>query len=172
MARAKKKVFTEVTFDNAQAASQQYAVTSNKLQKIEAKMNEEINKIKSKYQDDINELTESLVEPMEMLQVFAQEQKESWGKKKSIELLHCTIGFRTGTPKVTKDKKFTWDGITELVRKLFPNLVRVKVELDKENIIAMRDEASFAQVKEKCYIDVEQDETFFVIPKVEELQTA
>jgi len=172
MARVKKKVFVEVKLDNAQSASELYAVTSNKLQKIEAKMNEEINKIKSKYQDTINDLTESLYEPMEMLQVFANEQKLTWGKKKSFELLHCIIGFRTGTPKVVKDKKFTWDGVTEMVSKLFPNLVRSKIELDKDTIIAMRDEDGFKQLKEKCYLDVVQDETFFVQPKVEELATA
>ena len=137
MARQKKKVFTEVSLDTAQEASETYAVTSNKLAKIEAKMNDEINKIKSKYQDNITDLKEALEEPMELLQVYAQEQKESWGKKKSLELLHCTIGFRTGTPKVVKDKKFTWDAVTELCSKLFPNLVRSKVELDKDAIISL-----------------------------------
>ena len=170
MARQKKKVFMAVTLDTAQAASEQYAVNSNKLSKIEAQMNEQINKVKSKYQDTITDVKESLEEPMELLQVFAQEQKETWGKKKSLELLHCTIGFRTGTPKVTKSKGFTWEGITEIVTKLFPNLVRTKTELDKDALIAMRDEDGFKKIKDDCFIDVVQDETFFVQPKVEELQ--
>lgn len=170
--RAKKKVFVEVNREAAEEASQLYAVTSNHLQSIEAKMNAEINKVKSKYQDKITELNEALEEPMEMLQVYAQEQKESWGKKKSIELLHCTIGFRTGTPKVTKAKGWTWDAITDVAKKLFPNLVRTKSELDKDLIIAMRDEDGFLEIKEKCYLDVVQDETFFVVPKVEELVPA
>lgn len=170
--RQKKKVIQGVTLEAAQEASELYAVTSNKLAKIEAKMNDEINKIKSKYQDDITDLKENMEEPFQVLEVFAKENQEAWGKRKSTELLHCTIGFRTGTPKVVKDKKFTWDGITEIVSKLFPNLVRVKSELDKDAIIALRDEDGFKEIKEKCWIDVTQDETFFVSPKIEELATA
>ena len=172
MARQKKKVFTSVSIETAQEASELYAVTSNKLAKLEAVMNEQINKVKSKYQDDITGLKEDLEEPMEILQAYANENKDSWGKKKSLDLLHCMIGFRTGTPKVVKDKKFTWDAVTELVSKMFPNLTRSKVELDKDTIIAMRDQDGFMEIREKCYIDVVQDETFFVQPKVEELQTA
>lgn len=172
MARQKKKVFMAVTLENAQNASELYAITSNKLSKVEAAMNEQINRIKSKYQDTITELKDSLEEPMELLQVFAQEQKETWGKKKSLELLHCTIGFRTGTPKVTKSKGFTWEGITEIVSKIFPDLVRTKTELDKDAIIALRDEDGFKKIKDNCFIDVVQDETFFVQPKVEELVSA
>ncbi len=170
--RAKKKVISNVSLETAQEASEKYAQNSNKLQKIEAKMNEEINKVKSKYQDDITELQESLDEPMQILEVFAKEQQENWGKRKSTELLHCIIGFRTGTPKVTKDKKYTWELITETFTKLFPNLTRSKVEIDKDAIIAMRDEDGFKEIKEKCFIDVVQDETFFVQTKVEELQPA
>jgi phage host-nuclease inhibitor protein Gam len=169
MARIKKKVFTDVNRENAEGASVLYATCYNQLQKIEAKMNDEINKVKSKFQEDILDLTEKMEEPYQMLQVYAQEQKESWGKKKSADLLHCTIGFRTGTPKVTKDKKFTWDGITEIVSKIFPGLVRNKIELDKDAIISLRDSDEFTAIKEKCYIDVVQDETFFVVPKEEEL---
>lgn len=172
MARQKKKVFTEVSLDAAQEASEQYAVASNKLAKMEAQMNEQINKVKSKFQDAITDLRESLEEPMELLQAYAVANQERWGNKKSLELLHCTIGFRTGMPKVTKSKGFTWDGITEIVTKLFPNLVRTKTELDKDALIALRDEDGFKEIKESCFIDVVQDETFFVQPKVEELLPA
>lgn len=172
MARTKKKQYTEVSLDNAQEASETFALCNNKLKKIEAKMNGEIDKIKSRYQEDITGLKNEMEEPLEMLEAYAIQQKESWGKRKSFDLLHTVIGFRTGTPKVTKDKKFTWDAVTELVSKLFPDLIRTKPELDKESIIAMRDQDGFKQLKEACYIDVVQDETFFVQPKEEELQPA
>ncbi|MDP1810576.1 MAG: host-nuclease inhibitor Gam family protein [Sediminibacterium sp.] len=172
MTRIKKKVISNVTLENAQEASASFATAAVKLDKIQAKMNDEINKVKSKYQDDITDLQESLSEPQYVLQVFADEQKESWGKRKSMELLHCTIGYRTGMPKVTKDKKFTWDGVTEIISKLFPDLVRSKVELDKDAIIALSKEDGFKEIKEQCYIDVVQDESFYVEAKKEELQPA
>lgn len=167
--RTKKKVITNVTKEQAQEASAQYAAFDNKLSKIEARMNERINKIKDEYQEEITELNDAKAEHFELLQVYASEQKESWGKRKSLELLHSVIGFRTGTPKVTKDKKFTWDGIVELVKEKFPSLVRTKSELDKEALIAMRDEEDFASIKKQCYVDVVQEETFYVETKKEEV---
>lgn len=170
--RAKKKIFSNVSLDDAQAASERYALTSNRLAKIEARMNEEINKVKSRYTDEITDLNERLVEPMEILNVYASEQKTTWGKRKSLELLHCIIGFRTGTPKVSKDKKFTWDAVLELMKrnKVFARFIRTKEEINKEAIIAEKNEALLNQLTEECYITIDQDETFFVQPKVEELQ--
>jgi phage host-nuclease inhibitor protein Gam len=170
MGRERKKVINNVTLEQATTASESYSNAHVKQMKLEAKMNEEINKVKSKYTDDLDKLTEEKTEHFETLQVYAQEQKDTWGKKKSTELLHTVIGFRTGTPKVVKDKKFTWDGITEIVSKVFPNLIRTKSELDKEAVIAIsKSEFEFKDIKDKCYIDVVQDETFYVEPKLEEV---
>jgi phage host-nuclease inhibitor protein Gam len=170
MTRIKKKVIANVTLEEAQQASEQFAQSSTRLNKLEAKMNDEINKVKSKYQDEITELQDSLKEPQEVLGVYAKEQQESWGKKKSFELLHCVIGFRTGTPKVVKAKGFSWEAITELAVKLFPDLVRSKSELDKESIIALSKEDGFDQYRKGLFLDVVQEESFYVEAKKEELQ--
>ena len=170
--RVKKKVVAFVSLEQAQDASELFAKQLNKLDKIEAKMNEEINKIRSKYQDEITELKESLEEPQETLRVYAEEQRTNWGKKKSVELLHTVIGFRTGTPKVTKQKGFSWEAVTELAVKLYPQFVRTKSELDKEGIIAMSSEDGFNTIKQQLFIDVVQDETFYVEAKKEELAPA
>lgn len=172
MTRLKKKAISGVTLEQAQEASEQFAVTRNNLSKLETRVNEEINKVKSRYQEQITELQEALEEPAQVLQVFATEQKDSWGKKKSLELLHCTIGFRTGMPKVCKEKKFTWDAVLELVKKsksLNKLFVRTKEELDKEAILATKDEKVLEQLKEQAYVYVDQEECFFVEAKKEEL---
>src|ERR1700726_4680120 len=105
MSRTKKKVLFNVTLEQAQEASQQYTANETQLAKIEAKMNEEINTVKTKYQERITALKEGQEEPTRILNVYADEQKHNWGKKKSTELLHTVIGFRTGMPKLTKNKK-------------------------------------------------------------------
>ena len=171
MTRTKKKTFTNVTMDEAQTAAELFATNKTRLDKIEAKMNEEINKVKSKYKDEVTEINEELEEPTQVLEAFAKEQKSNWGKKKSIELLHCTIGFRTGTPKVDKNKKFTWDAIAELLQKnkLFKGFIRTKTEINKDAILAEKNEALLEQLKDECYVEVVQDETFFVALKKEEL---
>jgi phage host-nuclease inhibitor protein Gam len=172
--RVSKKTFSAVTLEQAEKASGEFAAGQNKLEKIEAKLNEEINKIKDKYQDQITEIKDELEEPASILECFAKEQKSSWGKKKSVELLHCTIGFRTGTPKVVKDKKFTWDAVLELMKKnkLFKHFIRTTEEVNKEAILGENDEKLMEQLKKDCYIEVDQDEKFFVAVKKEELVPA
>lgn len=171
MARIKTKVITGVSLDEAQEASQQYAAAFNRLKKIEVKMNDEINRVKDKYSEAIADIKEEMEEPYEMLKVFTSENKTNWGKKKSIELLHCIIGLRTGTPKVIKDKKFTWPATLELLKKnsLFKAFIRTTEEINKEAILAEKNEAVLAQLKEECYISIDQDESFFVTPKEEEV---
>jgi phage host-nuclease inhibitor protein Gam len=172
MTRIKKKVISGVTLEQAQEASELFAKTTTSLDKVQAKMNEEINRVKSKYQDSITELQDSLTEPQEVLEIFAKESQDSWGKKKSMELLHCIIGYRTGMPKVTKQKGFSWEAVTELAAKAFPQLVRTKSELDKDAVIALSKEDGFAEISKSCFIDVVQDESFYVEAKKEELLPA
>ncbi|RYF85794.1 MAG: hypothetical protein EOO03_12765 [Chitinophagaceae bacterium] len=172
MSKLKKKVIQNVSLEQAQQASEFFATQHNTLSKIQAKLNEEINKVRSKYSEQITDLQESLEEPMEVLEVFAREQKENWGKKKSTELLHTIIGFRIGTPKVCKDKKFTWDAVTELIKKnkaLAKLFIRTKEELNKEAILATKDESVLGQLKEEAFVYIDQEECFYVEAKQEEI---
>jgi phage host-nuclease inhibitor protein Gam len=172
--RVSKKSFKDVTLEQAQSASQQFVETRTSLDKIEARMNEDINKVKAKYIDEVTDLSEQLEEPQEILEVFAKEQKRSWGKKKSLELLHCIIGFRTGTPKVVKEKSFSWDAVLKLMKKnsLFSNFIRTTEEINKENILAEKDEKVISKLKELCYVSVDQDEKFYIEAKREQVETA
>lgn len=169
MFREKKKLIINVNYDEAQEASAKYAEVSARLGVIEAQMNERINRIRDQFQEEVIQLAQEKERQMEVLETFAKEQKGNWGKRKSYELLHSVIGFRTGTPKVTKDRKFSWDDVLDMVKEKFPSLVRVKCELDKEAIIAMREEQQFQDLQKACFVDVIQDETFFVEAKLQTL---
>jgi len=170
--REKKKVIKGVTTEMAQDASAAYAKAHVSLQSIEAKMNEEINKIKEKYQDKITEQEEKKDEQFVILEVYAIEQKDNWGKAKSIDMLHSRIGFRTGTPKLKLDKGFNWTSVTSLLDEHYPFYIRMVKEPNKEQLIADREIEGFDKICKKAHISVVQDETFFVEPKVEELATA
>lgn len=169
--RVSTKVISNVSIEDAQAASNEYASGQTKLEKIEARMNEEINKIKAKYLDEITDIKESIEEPYKILEVFAKEQKSEWGKRKSYDLLHSIIGFRTGTPKVVKDKKFTWDAVLELLKKnkLFKPFIRTTEEINKDAILQEKNEATLKTLKDECFIEVDQDEKFFIQVKKEEV---
>ena len=169
--RAKKIVITNVSHEEAEQAMAVFAKCNTQLKLIESRMEEEKQQVDNKYLGEIALLKDSMDEQMKMLQVYGQQYKDGW-KGKSLPLVHGKIGFRTGNPKLVKDRKFTWDAVTELLRKAFPAFVRVTYEINKEALIAHRDNKEFDAIKDKCYVDVVQDETFYVEANTEELSVA
>lgn len=167
--REKKKVIVNVTSEAAQDASQSYTSAHVKLMKLEAKMNEEINKIKTKYQDEIEKLSSDKDAQFDILETYATEQKENWGKLKSLDMLHAKIGFRTGTPKLKCEKGFNWTSVTTLLEEHYPDYVRTTVEPNKEKLIADRENDGFDKLCKKAHVQVVQEETFYVEAKLEEL---
>lgn len=143
---------------------------NSELKKLESKIELEKQRIDEKYKQDVIDLQSEKEEPMEVLEVWAKKDAPNW-EGKSYDLSHGTLGFRTNPPKLEKKKGFTWDAITQLLSKHFPDLVRTKEEPNKEAIIAMRDDKQFEKISEKCYLTVVQEESFFVKTKEEELAT-
>ncbi len=170
MAREKKKVITNVSRELAEEAMGKFSDASNSLQNIEAKMNTEINAIRDKYQEKVTALNESKDEQMEVLEVYAMEQSPNWGKKKSMEMLHGVIGYRTGMPKIKFDKGFNSKSVVAILEENFPIYVRTVTEMDKEKLLADRDSEGFEKVIKKSHFTVVQDETFYVESKAEQLQ--
>ena len=170
MAKSKKVVYKNVTRELAEQAMSSFAQAANRVSSIEAKMNKELQEIRDKYADDLNKQNDLKDEQVEILETYAYEQKETWGKKKSAELLHGTIGFRTGMPKVKFEKGFNGKSVTAILQENFPDYVRTVVEMDKDKLIANREEDGFDAMCKKAHIEVVQDETFYVESKQEVLQ--
>lgn len=170
MSRTKKKVISNVTRETAEESMGLFADAANSLYKIEAEMNVKINAVRDQYQEQINKFNEQKDEQMEVLEVFAEENFESWGKKKSFELLHGIVGYRTGTPKVKFEKGFNSKSVTVILKEHYPRYVRTVDEMDKEKIIADREMEGFDKLCKKGHITVVQDETFYVESKSEDLQ--
>ena len=133
-------------------------------------MNQELQSIREAYADGLNGLNEAKDEQVEVLEAYAYEQQDSWGKRKSQELLHGVIGFRTGTPKVKFDKGFNGKSVTAILEEQFPAFVRKVVELDKEKLVAAREDDGFAEIAKKGHFSVVQEESFYVESKAEVLQ--
>lgn len=170
MAKEKKKVIKNVTRELAEQAMSAFAESANKISAIEAKMNQELQEVRERYSDNLNKLEAEKDEQVEVLEAYAYEQKDAWGKKKSQDLLHGTIGFRTGTPKVKFEKGFNTKSVTVILEEHYPDYVRKVVELDKEKIIANREEDGFDAMCKKAHIEVIQEETFYAQSKAEVLQ--
>lgn len=181
--RQKKTVITGVTREAAEEAFAQYAKADASINKINAEIELQCAKIREKYQQKLGELACDRECAFDTLQAYATEnQAELFSKKKSLDMAHGTIGFRTGTPKLKTLKGFTWASALTLVKKYMPGYVRTSEEIAKDKLLADREleavdfvengitkkKESMSAAMAECGIIVAQDEAFYVEPKKED----
>lgn len=176
--RVKKTIITGVTREAADEAFGVYAKADAESAKITADIELQCARIREKYASRLAELEALKTGAFDTLQSFATEnQAELFAKKKSLDMAHGTIGFRTGTPKLKTLKGFTWAAALQLVKEYLPGYVRLTEEIAKDKLLADRatdiedgsgKTVSLASEMNRCGIGVAQDETFYVEPKKEE----
>ena len=168
--RKKKTIITGVTREAADEAFATYAKADAQITKINAEIELACAKIREKYADKLATLTDEREQAFDTLQSFATEnQAELFTKKKSLEMAHGTIGFRTGTPKLKTLKGFTWEAAKNLVKEFIPSFIRTSEEVAKDKLLADREAEGMAEKMAKCGIQVVQEETFYVEPKKEDV---
>jgi phage host-nuclease inhibitor protein Gam len=115
-------------------------------------------------------LTKKIEEKTALLESWASANPGEFPKnRKSIELIHGVIGYRTGTPKLKTLPKWTWDRVLEKLKEMLPEMVRSKEEVNKEGIIAAVGEGRLEpESARQLGVTVVQDETFFVEPRIAE----
>ena len=178
--RQKKTLIQGITAEQANDAFANYAKADAQMQKINANIELQCAKIREKHADELTRLSEEKEKAFDTLQAYAVEnQAELFTKKKSLDMTHGTIGFRTGTPKLKTLKGFTWASALNLVKEFLPSFIRTTEEIAKDKLLADRDSRYYEGADDtvgvpmteqmaKCGIMVTQDETFFVEPKKEE----
>lgn len=182
MARQKKTVISGVSRETADSAFADYAKSDAKIKKITAEIELQCAKVREKYAAELGMLTTERNKAFDTLQSFATEQKqELFSKRKSLEMSHGIIGFRTGTPKLKTAKGHTWASVLELVKRIMPGYVRTSEELAKDRLLADREltvvvnsgenvAVPMAEAMKSCGMQVVQEETFFVEAKNEDAQ--
>lgn len=166
--REKKPVMAQISPEQAETIMGEYAGLDAKIVEINAKMDQQITQIRDKYSDQLQNLGEKREEKLMQLQWFAENNQQFFEKKKSMDMAHGTIGFRTGTPKLKTLKGFTWSSVTNLLKEFLPSYVRTVDEPAKDKLLADRDEEIIAKQFTKVGIEVVQDESFYVELKKEE----
>ena len=155
--------------ESADEAFGAYAKADAQSAKITADIELQCAKIREKYANKLAELEDEKEKAFATLQAYATEnQAELFTKKKSLEMAHGVIGFRTGTPKLKTLKGFTWASALQLVKEFLPGYLRQTEEIAKDKLLADRDVEDMVPQMNKCGIQVVQDETFYVEPKKED----
>lgn len=167
--RVKKTVITGVSQSEAEEAFAAYAKADAQQAKITAEIELGCARLREKHQERLSTLQAEKDAAFEKLQSYAMEnQIELFAKKKSLEMVHGVIGFRTGQPKLKTMKGFTWASALQLVKEFLPGHIRMTEEIAKDKLLADRDDEEVAQNLNRCGIMVAQDESFYVEPKKEE----
>ncbi len=135
-----------------------------------AEMDARILAIKNEYEFELADVDKISRLATEDLEAWSNANPDQFIKRKSIEFLNGTLGFRTGTPKlVPLARAWTWEKITGAVCLCLPNFIRNRPEVDKEAIIGQRDDPTVAAMLPHCGLKVTQGEKFFVETKLTEL---
>jgi phage host-nuclease inhibitor protein Gam len=168
--RTKKLVQTGITGEQMEQAFSDYSISDAKIQVITSRMDVEITRIREKYQDDLQKWGEMREKNFDILQSFAMERREElFTKRKSMETVHGVFGFRTGTPKLKTLKGYTWGAVTNLLKEFLPGYVRTTEEPAKDKLLSDREDPEINKLFPRIGVFVDQDETFFVEPKKEEV---
>lgn len=164
-------IVSGVTRESAEEAFAMYAKAEALGSKIVAEIELQCAKIREKYAVKLAECEEEKNKAFDVLQAYALEnQEELFSKKKSVDMSHGVIGFRTGTPKLKPLRGFTWASALQLLKEFLPGYVRQTEEIAKDKLLADRDAEEVSGKMSKCGIHVVQEETFYVEPKKEEVQ--
>jgi hypothetical protein len=167
--REKKPVLVNISEGAMNEALSEYATADARIAKINAELDVQFTKLRDKVAYELEELDARKSKAWDVVEAYALENRESlFAKKKSIELPHGCIGFRTGTPRLKTLKGFTWGAVTNLLKEFLPGHVRTVVEPAKDKLLADRaDEQVFTHFR-RCGIEVVQDEAFYIDLKKED----
>jgi phage host-nuclease inhibitor protein Gam len=167
--RQVKKLLSNINRADAEQAFAEYAKATAQQNKITAAQDLAFAKIREKNQDELAELEKIKEDAFEIMQTYAVDNRADFGNRKSMELAHGVLGFRTGTPKLKTLKGFTWNSVTNLLKEFLPTYVRTVDEPAKDRLLSDRESPEVNSLFTKVGIMVDQDEVFFVEPKKEEV---
>lgn len=169
MARMKNKAVRKMERPEAETRlGELAALTVERDQKL-AELDAEIVRIRQERESEIQLLESRINTAFADLQAWAETHPEEFKDRRSIEMVHGTLGFRTGNPTLKCLKGVTWEKVLERLNDQgLVAYIRTKHEPDKEKLLADRTEA-VGQLFPKIGLQVGQANTFFVEPKRETL---
>ena len=143
------------------------AASTASLNQLKAELDQELTAVRQRYEQRIDALSKQIETQSGLLQQWAEGAPEEFPEgRKSIELLHGRLGFRTSNPALKTIAGWTFKKVLEVIT---PDFIRVKQDLDKEAVLAAHASGYLNDSKLKSVgLRVVQEEAFFIEPKIEE----
>ena len=171
MATTKKnKPVSQAEFNDALAANYK-AYTSE--QTMLAKMEAELQKVREKYAAQLQAFAKTQEETLEIAQRYCETNETTlFIEKRSMATDYGTVGFKKSPASVVLCEGKSWEEVLKDLKKRLPDYVRIKEEVDKQAIIASREDAKLTTRLSGLGITIEQAEKFFFKPKADKKAAA
>lgn len=129
-----------------------------------AKLADILARVRTRKEPEIKELMDAIDANKAVLEAWAEKVKDTeFGEKKSIDMLHGTIGFRLGNRALDLLSGVKWETVLERLKGKFKQYIRIKREVDKVKLLkAINDEVIKPADRSSIGVKVVQPETFFV----------
>ncbi len=141
-------------------------LASARLDEVVARMNEAIALAKAPFEAETESLKAGYDALEEIALAWAKAHPEEFATAKSVAFVHGTIGFRTGQPVLKPMKGVTWETVLSILRESLPMYVRRTEEVDKQSLLAARDELGEENLRmlglkvtqtERCFLEVDKE---------------
>jgi phage host-nuclease inhibitor protein Gam len=140
-----------------------YADCDASLKEINSAMDKEILEIRKKYAESITHLQQKKELAFNQVEAFAvAHQALLFSIKRSFKTKLGTFGFRTGKPRFTLTGNSTWAKITDLLKEVLPNYVRIAYEPCKDKLMADFTLPHVQKLVPAMGLEITQDETFYI----------
>lgn len=141
----------------------------------QTEMDQRITAIRQEYEASLAQLTKALEQKTECARAWAEAHPEEFNGLKSLDLTHGVIGWRVGNPTLKTLTGWTWDRVLDKLKSLLArnksiaDFIRTKEEVNKQQIIACRDNLADSDLREMG-VRIVQEEAFYVEPKLTETE--
>lgn len=166
--KAKKRTATTIrTREELEAAVGEYAKHAFARASLVLEMDKRINAIRQEFDERVAELDGQLESMFGDLEAWAMLNPGEFVSKRSLELVHGVLGFRTGNPTLKCVKGVKWDHVLDMLMcNRMANYIRTTSEVNKDSVIADREKIG-ADRLQALGMRVEQADRFYVELKSE-----
>jgi len=175
--RIKVKLPMITSRDEAECLMTELAQTANNQRAITAERDALVLTINERYEAGLGACAEAIKEKTATLRAWAESAPDVFPKgRKSLKLTSGTLGFRTGTPKLSLlSRAFNWERVLGLVEQFWPGFIRLSKEVDKAALLAQHSQATDRAAADadlkRLGLKVTQDESFFIEPDLTSFET-
>jgi phage host-nuclease inhibitor protein Gam len=169
MTKAEQKKAAEMAAEDIEALVREMCLASVRNDEAVAQMNEDLARVRERYEPEIAATAATWGALFETVQAWAAAHPETFATRRSIVMVHGTLGYRSGQPTLKPIKGMTWEKVVEVLKRTMPGFVRTKEEADKQGLIAAADEIGEENLK-TLGLRKHQEERFFVEPNKESVE--